>query len=157
MIVRTARPDDAEEACTVLRRSISELCFSDHGGEAAILDGWLRNKTPASVRGWIGTQLFLVAEEGGAIAGVASADGGEVALNYVSPDFRFMGVSRALLGNIEERLRADGREQVTLTSTQTAHRFYLSRGYADRGPPQPWRGGRHVFPMAKRLDVPGKA
>lgn len=48
-----------------------------------------------------------MAVEGGMILGVgAVTDKGEITLNYVSPDARFRGVSRALLGALEtERSR----------------------------------------------------
>ena len=36
--IRDATPDDAEAACDVLRRSISELCVADHGNDPAILN-----------------------------------------------------------------------------------------------------------------------
>ena len=44
--------------------------------------------------------------------------------NYVAPDARFRGVSRALLGALEVRAAERGNVRCTLTSTETAHRFY---------------------------------
>ena len=74
-------------------------------------------------------ELLLVAVEGGAILGVGSVtDAGEITLNYVAPDSRFRGVSRALLGALEMRAAERGYTRCTLTSTETAHRFYLSGG-----------------------------
>lgn len=153
MRVRRAVPEDAEAVCAVLRRSITELCIADHGGEADVLDGWLRNKTPQTVRGWIAESLLVVADIDGTVAGVAGADEtrGEVTLNDVAPDFRFQGVSASLLLAIEAALAVPGRDDVTLTSTETAYRFYSARGYEARGGPLLWRGGRLVHPMIKRL------
>ena len=98
--IRDATPDDAVAACNVLRRSISELCVADHGNDPAILAAWLRNKTPEIVASWAtypGNSL-LVAVEGDAILAVGSVtDSGEITSNYVSPDARFRGVSRANL------------------------------------------------------------
>ena len=83
MEIRDATPDDAEAACDVLRRSISELCVADHGNDAAILRDWLLNKTPEIVAGWA-TQpknSLLVAVEGDAILAVGSVtDAGEITL-----------------------------------------------------------------------------
>jgi len=53
MEIRDTTMDDAAQACEVLRRSISELCFADHRNDPAILDRWLANKTPENVAAWI--------------------------------------------------------------------------------------------------------
>ena len=152
--IRPAVTGDAEAACTVLRRSITELCAADHDGNRAVLDGWLANKTPRNVRAWIDdpSQEMLVAVCPGGMAGVAAASlGGDILLNYVSPDFRFRGVSKALLGELEHRLRARGRARVTLTSTRTALDFYLAQGYRHDGPPRAWRDAATAQTMVKDL------
>ena len=56
----------------------------------------------------------------------AVTDTGEITLNYVSPDARFRGVSKTLLGALEVRAADRGNAQCTLASTETARRFYLS-------------------------------
>ena len=151
--VRDAVHDDAEAMCVVLRRSIKELCASNHKDDPETLDAWLSNKTPENVRSWIDSpdQRVLVAVDGDEICGVgAAAANGEILLNYVSPDARFRGVSKALLAQLEEHLRVSGLTAASLTSTQTAHRFYLGAGYEDDGPPNTWRGGE-VYQMRKVL------
>ena len=110
MIIRDAGAKDAEEACAVLRRSITELCVADHRNDPTLLAAWLSNKTPETVAGWMKRvdASYLVAVDRGAIAAVgAVTDAGEVLLNYVSPEFRFRGASRALLDALE--IRAAGR------------------------------------------------
>lgn len=151
--VRDAVHDDAEAMCVVLRRSIQELCVLDHKDDPETLDGWLSNKTPENVRSWIDSpdQRVFVAVDGEEICGVgATAASGEILLNYVSPDARFRGVSKSLLARLEEHLRVSGLTAASLTSTQTAHRFYLGAGYEDDGPPKMWRGGE-VYQMRKAL------
>jgi GNAT superfamily N-acetyltransferase len=154
MHIREARIEDAPGACDVLRRSIIELCSSDHGGDPAILAQWLANKTPEHVASWIGRagNHLLVATEDAAILAVgAVTDQGEITLNYVSPDVRFRGVSRALLAQLEAKARELGNGVCTLTSTETARRFYLSAGYVEQGPPRGSFGTSSGYPMAKRL------
>ena len=74
--------------------------------------------------------------EGDAVLAVGSVtDAGEITLNYVAPDARFRGVSRALLRALEARAAERGNIRCTLTSTETAHRFYRSAGYVDDGAP----------------------
>ena len=158
MEIRDATPGDAEAACDVLRRSISQLCGADHGNDPAILNRWLGNKKPEIVAAWAkqpGNSL-LVAVEGGAILAVGSVtDAGEITLNYVAPDARFRGVSRALLTALESRAVERGNVSCTLTSTETAHRFYLARGYVDDGAPAGNFGTRSGYPMSRRLAEPG--
>jgi GNAT superfamily N-acetyltransferase len=143
MQIRPARLEDADEICAVVRNSIIELCGADHRGDATILKGWLANKTPDNVRDWIvdDNARLLVAVESGRICGAASADRqGEVRLNYVSPHAQYRGASNALLIALETWLREIGVRHVKLTSTKTAYRFYLHRGYRDNGALKPCEG-----------------
>jgi GNAT superfamily N-acetyltransferase len=136
MQIRDAVAEDAPAACEVIRRSISELCVADHANDPTILLRWLSNKTPEIVASWMArpNNSVLVAVEHGAILAVGSVtDAGEITLNYVSPDARFRGVSRALLGALEARALERGNARCTLTSTQTARRFYASNGYVENG------------------------
>jgi GNAT superfamily N-acetyltransferase len=136
MEIREASIEDGEAACEVIRRSIIELCAADHQGDAAQLAAWLDNKTPDNVRSWIAhaDNSFLVAVEQDVIVGVAAATkAGEITLNYVAPEARLRGVSRALLGALESRARARGNPRCTLTSTATALPFYVANGYVEDG------------------------
>jgi GNAT superfamily N-acetyltransferase len=136
MEIRDAQVEDAASACQVLRRSISELCIADHGNDLTILTRWLNNKTPENVASWITRpdNSVLVAVEYGAILAVGSVtDAGEVTLNYVSPDARFRGISGAMLRALETRAMERGNLRCTLTSTETARRFYRANGYVEDG------------------------
>ena len=150
MQVRAARTEDAREACLVVRRSITELCLADHQGDPAILQRWLANKTPAN--------HMFVATEGDAILGVACVTTcGEVILNYVSPDVRFRGVSKALLQRLEAKAAELGNERCVLTSTGTARLFYLSAGYEEEGLPKSGFFTSSSVRMAKRLCRDGQS
>lgn len=152
MQIRRAVPEDAEAACEVLRRSIAELCAADHQGDAPTLAAWLANKTPENVRRWIGNQHLFVAAEGGAILGVAAlSPAGEITLNYVSPDARYRGVSKALVARLEEEAAKLGLAALRLQSTATAWRFYAACGYADAGAPVGGFGITQGFPMRKHI------
>jgi len=161
MEIRDAVADDAPAACAVLRRSIAELCAADHANDPTILAQWLVNKTPDIVASWIaqpGNSLLVAIEQDAILAVGAVTDAGEITLNYVSPDARFRGVSRALLGALEARAAARGNARCTLISTGTARCFYLARGYVTDGPPVQ-KFGTGGYPMSKRLaprsgDVP---
>lgn len=154
MIMREAREEDAEAACHVLRRSITELCHVDYRGDGPTLAAWLANKTPENVRTWIGNpdNYMLVADSGGAILGVAAIQSsGRISLNYVSPNARFRGVSKALMRALEARASELGLVACTLESTGTARQFYLSMGYSEAGPSTPGFGVGLCYPMIKVL------
>lgn len=153
-LFRPARLDEATEACMVVRRSIEELCFADHGGDQAILDRWLANKTPAQMRGWISADpasiILGLGPDG--IVGVGSIlPGGKIALNYVAPWARRQGVSKGLMRAMEQQALEAGHAVCTLTSTMTAYGFYLAYGYRDKGAPTCSFGGKPTFPMCRAL------
>jgi GNAT superfamily N-acetyltransferase len=151
--IRPAVPADAAAMSAVLTASIRELCSADHRNDPEILAGWLHNKTPDMVQRMLdrpGAQ-FLVAERDGEVAAVGCLNGAdEIGLNYVSPAYRFQGVSKALLAALEDRIRASGATLGKLTSTGTAHRFYLANGWQDAGPAEADRS-MLCYPMQKRL------
>jgi GNAT superfamily N-acetyltransferase len=156
MEIRDAVAEDAPAACRVMRRSIAELCVADHRNDPAILERWLSNKTPEIFMSWMSQpgNSLLVAVKGGSILGVGAVTGtGEITLNYVSPDARFRGISRALLGALEARAAERGNARCMLTSTATARQFYLAAGYIED---RPWTGKSETssgYPMAKYLAV----
>ena len=160
MEIRDAVAGDAPAACQVLRRSIVELCVADHGNDPTILGHWLSNKTPEIVASWIASpdNSMLVAVERGTILAVGSVtNAGRINLNYVSPDARFRGVSRALLGGLEARALERGNVRCTLTSTETARRFYHANGYVDDGPLVGKFGTSASYPMSKLLAAAQKS
>jgi GNAT superfamily N-acetyltransferase len=152
--IRDAEPRDAEGACEILKRSIAELCEADHRNDPIILGHWLSNKTPDIIRSWIeqtGNSVLLACDADAIVAVGSVTDLGEITLNYVSPDARFRGISKALLAALEARAAARGNSRFKLTSTKTAHRFYLSAGYMDDGPPRGKLGATSSYPMIKSL------
>jgi GNAT superfamily N-acetyltransferase len=154
MQIRDATPEDAPAATEVLKRSIAELCEPDHRNDPSILAQWLGNKTHENFCAWVGQadNSVLVAVENHKILAVGSVtDAGTIGLNYVSPDARFRGVSRALLRALEARAAARGNDRCQLTSTETARQFYLSNGYVQNGPPVGGFGTSSGYPMTKAL------
>lgn len=136
----------------VLTASIVELCATDHGNDPAAMARWTANKTEAGVAAMLARPDFclFVAERDGGVVGVGAVTENQVALNYVSPDHRFAGVSSALLATMEAALVAAGHAEGLLDSTTTARGFYLRRGWVEAGPPQSYFG-IPAWPMKKRL------
>jgi len=152
--IRDATPADAAAACEVLRTSISELCVADHRNDSEILRRWLANKTPENVAAWAADRdasLLLAVEDDVVLAVGAVRNDGEITMNYVSPAARFRGASTALLNALEARARERGNTSCKLLSTETAHRFYLNRGYVGIGAPQGKFGTSSSYPMTKAI------
>ena len=154
MNIRDAAPADAAAACEVIRASIAELCVADHHNDPDILRRWLANKTPENLAAWIADPdaSMLVAVEGDVVLAVGAVrNDGEITLNYVSPAARFRGASSALLAALEARAKERGNTHCKLLSTETAHRFYLNRGYVGAGEPQHKFGTSASYPMLKTI------
>src|SRR3954471_18161449 len=114
LIVRKGAARDAEGACRVVRRSITECCSEDHGNDAAILESWLGNKTPAKVQSWFGSEGYaVVAERDNEIVGTAMLKAeGTIVLFYVLPEARFMGVGQAMLRAVEAEASRRGLRRI---------------------------------------------
>jgi GNAT superfamily N-acetyltransferase len=137
--IRPAMPADIAAMSAVLTASIRDLCAADHGNDPEILAGWLRNKSPDGVTKMLANPdaTLFVAELDGTIAAVgAVAADGSIGLNYVDPACRFRGLSKALLGFMEQVLAQRGFTTGRLVSTRTAHRFYRAAGWHDDGAPE---------------------
>lgn len=151
--IRRAAVADIPAMSEVLTRSITELCGLDHKNDPAAIAAWTANKTPEGVRRILenpDVQLF-VAEHDGMVAAVGCVQGGnEIGLNYVHPEHRFQGVSRALLAAMEQAMRDYGFAEAKLKATETAHAFYRANGWHDAGD---LTTGRWIdaWPMVKGL------
>jgi GNAT superfamily N-acetyltransferase len=157
LLIQRAEASDAQACIVTLRASIEHLCVLDHGHDPERLIPWLANKTVENFQVWIRTPdlLCFSAHSSSAVCGFAMARcEGEILLNYVDPQFRLHGVSTALLAHLESELATRGITDACLTSTQTAHRFYLARGWRDRGRAV-LDQGLIAQPMQKRLTAPG--
>ncbi|MBD8894057.1 GNAT family N-acetyltransferase [Roseibium litorale] len=140
--VRRAIAEDAEQVANLLRRSIIELCTPDHLGDPERYERWIANKTPENALKWIegpGAVFVAVTECRVSGVGMGSPDG-EVLLNYVLPDARFSGVSKALMEAVEAYFVDAGLKTSKLKSSGTAERFYRSLGYAETGEVEVHRG-----------------
>jgi GNAT superfamily N-acetyltransferase len=136
ILVRLAAEADIPAMSEVLTRSITELCALDHKNDPAAVAAWTANKTPEGVRRILDNpdvQLF-VAEHDSVVAAVGCVQAGnEIGLNYVHPEHRLQGVSRALLAAMEQAMREAGVTEAKLKATQTAHDFYRANGWLDAG------------------------
>lgn len=151
--VRQAEPGDIPAMSRVLTASIIELCAADHSNDPTAIAAWTRNKTPEGVTMMLNNPnlVMFVAEDAGAVGAVGAVTRtGEIALNYVAPDRRFLGLSKALLARLEAELLSLGFAEGRLEATVTAAQFYERAGWLADGPQA---SGRKVngYPMRKAL------
>ena len=155
MLVRCAQGDDAGPVADVVRQSITDLCAAEYRDDAQVLARWLANKTLGELRRWIGSadrSVCLAVREVGRLAAVSMvAWRGEILLNHVAPEARFLGASKALVAHMEGHLRAQGAGRVALLSTHVARRFYRSLGYEEVGRVTSRFGTLDAIEMAKPL------
>jgi len=134
IIVRPARAEDVPAMSRVLIASIAELCAADHGGDPEKIADWTANKTPEGVAEMLGQNglTLFVAEWDGRVAAVgATTASGGIALNYVAPEGRFRGLSKALLAAMEADLAQHGFAEGRLEATKTARDFYRAQGWVE--------------------------
>ena len=141
----------------VLVESIARLCQPDHRGDSALVENWTANKTPENLMRWLSdpaTHMYVIEHNDAILCVGAFSDAGEIQLNYVAPQARFTGISKTMLENLEDEMRERGIRNAHLNSTETAHRFYLSAGWADDNSAADgveMFGGMPAYPMTKTL------
>ncbi len=154
--IRTAGPEDAADACQVLRRSITECCAPDHHGDPAILHSWLGNKTPDNVAGWIASPSnhMLVAVSDGALVGVSLlTQAGKLSLCYLVPEALHAGIGKAMLGALEQQARVWGIGVLRLHGTASGRAFFARNGYVLAGKEKSCYGVECDF-FWKKLNAP---
>ncbi|MGV8833882.1 MAG: GNAT family N-acetyltransferase [Devosia sp.] len=149
LTIRHACLDDAEAMSALRIASITKLCAPDHDNDPDVIADWIGNKDAQAFRGLMARDdtVLLVAERGGRVVGLGGTAGARITLNYVDPDFRFQGVSTAMLEALERAVAAAGFASASLDSSATALPFYRARGWQEAGDGTKSDG----YPMRKRL------
>ena len=136
--IRLARSDEAKVITTLVRGSISELCFDDHQGDDTRIGGWLANKTEDEIAAWIvapDLSIFVIECRTGLVATESHRDDAVILMNYVSPFYRFQGLHDQILAHLESSLAALGITTARLVSTRTNIGFYKKLGWHAYGDP----------------------
>ena len=152
--VRQAEQQDAEAAICVVRRSIAELCVTDHHGDEETLARWLANKTPETFRSWLSNpdNFCVVAASGGDLFGVGLLRrSGQVLLFYLAPGSQRQGIGRAIHVALEARAIQWALPFLQLESTADARHFYEALGYRATDEPVHKYGVLQCFPYQKHL------
>jgi GNAT superfamily N-acetyltransferase len=126
---------DASAMTQVRRRSILELCGADHNNDSQAIEAWIGPADKFARLLLEPSGILIVAQAHEQVIGLGGLSGDTVTLNYVDPHYRFLGVSKALMADLEGRM-AEARVRVgRLYTTITALSFYQSIGWIAQGPP----------------------
>jgi GNAT superfamily N-acetyltransferase len=153
---RIAAAQDAEAAVDVLRRSIMELCVSDHRNDPTTLQKWLENKNVENFQSWLASKhnFCVVTEMDGRVNGVGLVNrGGELLLCYITPESVGHGFGSAILAALENKARAWGVRKLRLESTVRARPFYERHGYISAGESTSGFGSSCCYPYVKDLQT----
>lgn len=154
MNLRPAEPSDADAAAALLRRSIIELCVTDHQHDAATLAQWLANKTPEHFRKMLASanSFHVIAEENNQLLGVgAIAHDGSIRLLYLLPGAQRRGVGKAIYLALEAQAKTWGLRKLIAHSNTDACPFYERMGFRSTGPAMPFFGKALSWPYEKVL------
>lgn len=149
----SAAPGDGAAIARLMQQGICAGGIADHRGDPALVSAWLANKHAEQIECWLrdpGVYLNLgfLCERPLAV-GVA-ARSGEVCQCIVEPEHWRNGVGRALVADLEGRLRTWGCTRAVLYSTQAAEGFFQRLGYVGDGACVLFHGLR-LRPMQKSL------
>ena len=152
--VRPAKPEDADQATNLLRRSIAELCAADYQDDAATLENWLANKARENFLSRLvhDNNLCVVAEENSRLLGVGMIlRKGTINLLYLLRGEQRRGIGKAIYLALERQARDWGLQKLALTSNRESRAFYESMGFWSTGDAVPWFGKVLSWPYEKIL------
>ena len=137
MDLRLCTQADLPAVLDLFRTSVHTLCRSDYTPDQ--LSAWAPedlDEAPWARR--LQCQMFLLAEEDGALMGFASLEGDYLDLLYVHPRHARRGVGTVLCDALERQ--CTGR-RITVHASATARPFFARRGYRTVEPHQVERRG----------------
>ena len=136
MHIRKAQIGEDEAIHSAHMRSIREVCVHDHGEEE--IKGWGYRECGSRWTQSIQDGRVWVVEQEQNIEGVANIQimGEKAYIHslYLTPAVLGKGYGRKLMSILLRVALEERVEQIELESSLTAHEFYLSFGFVDRGP-----------------------
>jgi putative acetyltransferase len=129
--LRPFLPADTAICAAIFEASINELTADDY--TEGQREAWIAGLDEDTLAAKLGKQLTLIATLHEAPVGFASLkDGNHIDFLYVHPSAVGHGVATALLDALEKLALARGATKLTAEVSDTAHRFFARRGYADQ-------------------------
>lgn len=134
MLIRPARPTDAEGICEVHVAAVRTTCASHY--QPHELAAWSDRLRPASYERVLRERVMVVAEQDGRLVGFGQLhpETEEIEAIYVHPDAGRQGVGQALHDALEAEARKLRLTRLKLYASLNAVGFYEHLGYR-RGEP----------------------
>jgi putative acetyltransferase len=130
--LRPMLPADGPVLAAILAESVEGLTQDDYT-EAQRAAWASRADDEAALAARLRAQLTLVATLQGSPVGFASlADNTRIDMLFVHPVAVGQGVAATLIDALEKLAAARGASALTVDASDTAHGFFLHRGYADQ-------------------------
>lgn len=153
ILIRQARPDDADACKAILRDTFKSTWLPELTAEAA--HAFASEDRPAAYVGERGL-LFLVAEVGGEVVGFIDWDGDFVNALHVRSSHARIGVGGRRMDRAEAAIAEAGFPTARLetdTFNLRSQAFYAARGYleADRYPDEEWNSDLTTLLLVKAL------
>lgn len=154
VILRYARPEDAEGICEVYKFSILDLC-ADHYTLDQLL-AWAEVFQPHYIRRAIsdGNTIFLIVEKDNRMAGFCILYESIIRALHIHPLFVRQGIGSMLLRIAENEARKEGVQILHVTASLNSRTFYEKNGFrlVSRGDfPLPGNLTMHCLKMEKAL------
>ncbi|MCH9672629.1 MAG: GNAT family N-acetyltransferase [Gammaproteobacteria bacterium] len=154
--IRDAMAADATAACSILRRSIAEICASHYQEAPQVIAAWLENKTEDNVRSWLtaADSMGWIAELDRQPVGFSMlSQRGEILLLYLVPEALGRGLGHRLLQTMENTARELKLPCIKLHATRGARTFYARHEYQPVDIERFNLGEGLEFEMTKQLGV----
>lgn len=159
LTMRPFLPADAPLLAEIFRASVEELTSDDY--TEAQQEAWASTADDEAAFGKrLGGQTTLVALLEGSPVGFASLKGNDsIDMLYVHPAASSLGAASMLVDALEKLAGARGAEKLTVEASDTAHDFFMSRGFVPMQRNTVTRGDEWLAntTMEKRLAAKGAA
>ena len=160
--IRSYREEDAPEVGRLIADTFGQfnLSYATEEERALLLGPFLHARSAEkahqeAIARAIHSEMVLVAEYGGEIAGVLRGRTTRLGSLFVRGDFHRRGIGRRLVERFEQEVAAQGGTAVKVAATLYAVPFYLEMGYRRTTGVRPYRGfgasGIDYQPMKKVL------
>ncbi len=127
--LRPYLPSDVPALIDIFRASVEEIANEDYS--EGQIEAWVAAADDAKAfAARLGSQLTLIAQADGELAGFASMKGVDhVDLLYVHPGFTRRRVATILCDALEKLAGARGAAKISVDASDTARPFFEARGY----------------------------
>lgn len=125
--IRKAKPEDALKIRNAHVASIRGICSKDY--TAKQIRVWSNRKPESYRKALAAGESMFVAQVGDRVVGFSVTHEGEIRAVYVHPQYVGRGIGKKLLSAVESSAKRRGFKTATISSSLTAHCFYLSQGY----------------------------